>query len=106
MARTWLSALACLFMLFGTQRLEAQGQQAPVTFRTVTVVEGLQNAWSMAFLPGGDMLITERPGRLRVVRNGVLQPEPIAGTPPVRFQGQGGLLDVALHPQFATNQLI
>jgi glucose/arabinose dehydrogenase len=60
----------------------------------------------MAFLPNGDLLITERPGRLRVVRNGVLQPEPISGVPAVRARGQGGLLEVALHPDFASNQLV
>jgi glucose/arabinose dehydrogenase len=75
-------------------------------FRIVTVAEGLVNPWSMAFLPNGDLLITERPGRLRVVRNGVLQPEPISGVPAVRARGQGGLLEVALHPDFASNQLV
>jgi len=60
----------------------------------------------MAFLPNGDMLVTERPGRLRIVRSGVLQAEPIAGVPAVRAQGQGGLLEVALHPDFAQNRLI
>jgi glucose/arabinose dehydrogenase len=60
----------------------------------------------MAFLPNGDMLVTERPGRLRIVRSGVLQPEPIAGTPRVRYEGQGGLLEVALHPEFQSNQLL
>jgi glucose/arabinose dehydrogenase len=72
----------------------------------VNVAEGLVNPWSIAFLPDGDLLITERPGRLRVVRNGVLQPEPIAGVPEVRARGQGGLLEVALHPDFASNRLV
>ncbi|NIN34935.1 MAG: PQQ-dependent sugar dehydrogenase, partial [Gammaproteobacteria bacterium] len=58
------------------------------------------------FLPNGDMLITERPGRLRIVRNGVLDPEPIGGIPPVWFLGRAGLLDVALHPDFESNQLV
>lgn len=75
-------------------------------FRVVTVVEGLQNPWGMAFLPNGDILVTERPGRLRVVRNGTLDPRPVAGVPEVRAQGQGGLLDVALHPDFASNNLV
>jgi glucose/arabinose dehydrogenase len=75
-------------------------------YRVVTVVDGLQDPWSIAFLPSGDMLVTEKPGRLRIVRNGVLQPEPIAGTPEVWYQGQGGLLDVVLHPDFETNQLL
>ena len=75
-------------------------------YRVTTVVEALQDPWSIAWLPNGDMLVTERPGRLRVVRSGVLQPESIAGVPEVRYGGQGGLLDVVLHPDFASNQLI
>jgi glucose/arabinose dehydrogenase len=75
-------------------------------YRVVTVVSGLQDPWSIAFLPSGEMLVTEKPGRLRVVKNGVLRPEPIAGTPTVRYRGQGGLLEVALHPNFAANRLI
>ena len=62
--------------------------------------------WGMAFLPDGDMLITERPGRLRLVRDGTLDPAPIAGVPKVFASGQGGLLDVALDPAFAENQLV
>ena len=81
-----------------------QSESGP--YRIVTVVDGLQDPWSIAFLPGGEMLVTEKPGRLRIVRNGVLQPEPIAGTPEVRYQGQGGLLDVVLHPDFEANGLI
>ena len=65
---------------------------------------GLQNPWSLAFLPNGDMLVTEKPGRLRIVRNGLLDPQPIAGVPQVLAIGQGGLLEVALHPRFAENQ--
>jgi aldose sugar dehydrogenase len=89
--------------------LEAQSQlfraeRGP--YRVTTVVPELQDPWSMAWLPNGDMLVTERPGRLRVVRRGVLQPEPIAGIPRVRYGGQGGLLDVAPHPDFETNRLI
>jgi glucose/arabinose dehydrogenase len=75
-------------------------------FRVVTVAEGLENPWSMAFLPDGGILVTERPGRLRIIRSGQLQPEPIGGVPAVRAQGQGGLLDVVLHPDFANNRLV
>lgn len=75
-------------------------------YNVVTVVDGLQDPWSIAFLPGGEMLVTERPGQLRVVRNGVLDPEPVAGTPEVRYAGQGGLLDVVLHPDFESSRLI
>ena len=75
-------------------------------FRAVTVVTGLVNPWAMAFLPGGDLLVTERPGRLRRVRQGRLVEAPIAGVPAVVARGQGGLLDVALHPDFARNRLV
>jgi glucose/arabinose dehydrogenase len=67
----------------------------------------LSHPWSMAFLPDGDMLVTERPGRLRIFRNGELDPTPIAGIPEVSDAGQfTGLLEVALHPRFADNQQI
>jgi glucose/arabinose dehydrogenase len=75
-------------------------------FRVVSLVSGLVHPWSLAFLPGGDLLITERPGRLRVVRLGHLLEVPIAGVPVVAAVGQGGLLDVVLHPDFATNRLL
>lgn len=75
-------------------------------YRIVTVAEGLQNPWSIAFLPGGDILVTERPGRLRIVRNGRLLPTPVAGLPRIRAAGQGGLLDVVPHPAFASNRLV
>ena len=75
-------------------------------FRVVPLVSGLVHPWSLAFLPGGDLLITERPGRLRVVRLGHLLEVPIAGVPVVAAVGQGGLLDVVLHPDFATNRLL
>jgi glucose/arabinose dehydrogenase len=75
-------------------------------YRIVTVADGLVNPWSMAFLPNGDMLITERPGRLRIVRDGVLIPTPVAGVPEVLARGQGGLLDVVPHPNFSSNRLL
>ena len=72
------------------------------------VTKELDHPWGIAFLPDGDMLVTERPGRLRVIRKGVLDPTPIAGLPAIWSNpGQlGGLLDVALHPNFAQNRLI
>jgi glucose/arabinose dehydrogenase len=75
-------------------------------YRVVPVVSGLANPWSLTFLPNGDMLVTERRGRLRVVRNGKLDPQAIPGTPQVWAVGQGGLLEVLPHPQFAQNQLL
>ena len=74
--------------------------------RVVPVATGLSHPWSLAFLPDGSMLVTERAGRLRIIRNGVLDPDPIAGAPPVRAAVLGGLMDIALHPRFAENQLL
>jgi glucose/arabinose dehydrogenase len=78
--------------------------------RVVPVARGLVNPWSVTFLPdpsgGVTMLVTEREGRLRIVRNDVLDPKPVPGVPTVRTQGRSGLMDVVLHPQFATNRLI
>lgn len=75
-------------------------------YRVVTVAEGLEHPWSMAFLPNGDMLVTERPGRLRIVRNGRLLPDAVQGLPEVRAGGQGGLMEVMPHPDFASNRLL
>jgi aldose sugar dehydrogenase len=72
----------------------------------LVVTKGLNQPWSMAFLPNGSILVAERPGRLRIVRDGVLDPKPIAGVPQVRAQGLQGLMDIALHPRFNENKLI
>jgi glucose/arabinose dehydrogenase len=74
--------------------------------RVVVMTSRLQQPWSMAFLPDGDILVTERPGRLRVIRSGVLDPAPVAGVPEVRADGLQGLMDVALHPRFAENKWV
>ncbi|MCC8429279.1 PQQ-dependent sugar dehydrogenase [Reyranella aquatilis] len=66
----------------------------------------LEQPWGMAFLPDGRILITERPGRLRIFANGRLERAPVGGLPKVYARGQGGLLDVCLHPGFARNSLI
>ncbi len=75
-------------------------------FKATTVLEGLERPWSMAWLPDGAMLITERPGRLRIVRNQTLDPNPIAGVPEVFAVNQGGLMDVSVHPNFQKNRLV
>jgi len=75
-------------------------------FRVTTIAKGLDHPWSVAFLPDGRLLITERAGRLRLFRNGTLSPKPIAGVPPVVASGQGGLFDVLLHPRFAENRFL
>ena len=71
-----------------------------------TLVRGLVHPWSMAFLPNGDMLVTERAGRLRLISEGQLLEEPVTGLPNIRQHGQGGLLDIALHPDFHENRTI
>jgi glucose/arabinose dehydrogenase len=88
--------------------------EAPLEFNTaevmrirvVPVARGLVHPWSLAFLPDGTMLVTEKDGRLRIIRDGVLDPKPVPGVPEVRVQGRSGLLDVVLHPQFAANRLL
>ncbi|MEX0959379.1 MAG: PQQ-dependent sugar dehydrogenase [Burkholderiales bacterium] len=76
-------------------------------FRLVTLVEGLQNPWSMAFLPDGRMLVTERPGRLRIVSGDFkLDPNPVEGLPRITATGQGGLFDVVLHPDYKDNRWV
>ncbi|MEM7594436.1 MAG: PQQ-dependent sugar dehydrogenase [Cyanobacteria bacterium P01_A01_bin.83] len=71
-----------------------------------TIVEGLERPWGMAWLPDSSILITERPGRLRIVRNGQLDLQPISGVPEVFAVNHGGLLDIALHPDFEQNRLV
>ena len=82
-----------------TQIVNSQKQ----LFRPVIVAAGLEHPWSMAFLPDGRVLVTERPGRLRLIVNGRLQAAPVTGVPKVVARGQGGLLDVVLHPDYADN---
>ncbi|MBE9062818.1 PQQ-dependent sugar dehydrogenase [cf. Phormidesmis sp. LEGE 11477] len=77
--------------------------QSP-TPQPVTLVESLEHPWGITWLPDDTMLVTERPGRLRIIRDGVLDPTPVDGLPEVLNRGQGGLMDVSAHPQFAENQ--
>jgi glucose/arabinose dehydrogenase len=96
-------AAALIAQPTAAQVFSSEGQQ----FRAVTVSEGLEFPWSLAFLPDGRLLVTERPGRLRLVAaDGRLDPRPVEGVPAVAAVGQGGLLDVALHPDFAKNRQV
>ena len=74
--------------------------------RVSVVTKGLSHPWSLAFLPDGNILITERAGRLRIVRNGVLDQTPVAGLPQIKAQSLAGLMDLALHPRFNENKLV
>ena len=85
---------------------DAPERKLGVAFDVVTVTENLVNPWAVTFLPNGRMLVTERPGRLRLVGPDGTQSEPVTGMPPVDARGQGGLLDIALDPGFAANSLI
>ena len=79
---------------------------ANAAYRLTTLSRDLEQPWSIAFLPDGRLLITERPGRLRVFANGRLEKPPLAGVPKVYARGQAGLLDVCLHPDFARNRVL
>ncbi|RMG26743.1 MAG: PQQ-dependent sugar dehydrogenase, partial [Bacteroidetes bacterium] len=103
----WLLAIFMAFVS-GSACLAQNGRSELIrseklNFRLDTIVTGLKVPWGMAFLPNGDILVTERQGRLRLVQNGRLHPEPIKGVPEVWANGQGGLLDLELHPQYETN---
>ncbi len=107
MTRTLVASAVGMVLLTGNL---SAGQEvfksALHDFRLTTVADGLVNPWSMAWLPDGDMLIGERPGRLRIVRDGSLLPDPVPGVPAVFAEGQGGLFDVLPHPEFASNRLL
>ncbi|MDX1571953.1 MAG: PQQ-dependent sugar dehydrogenase, partial [Xanthomonadales bacterium] len=94
---TFLPLMACAS--------EHIGYSAYHDYRIVEVVDGLERPWSIAFLPSGEMLVTEKPGRLRVVRDGQLS-EPVSGLPEIYAEGQAGLLDVVPHPDFESNRLL
>jgi aldose sugar dehydrogenase len=80
----------------------AEGQD----IRVVVYARGLKRPWSQTWLPDGTMLVTERGGQVRAIRGGVLDPNPVAGTPAVRTGGLGGLMDIVLHPKFADNRYV
>jgi aldose sugar dehydrogenase len=81
------------------------GPEGQVPIRVEVVADGLEVPWAIGHLPGGDLLVTERPGRLRLVRDGVLQQAPVASLEAVLHVGEGGLLGLAVHPDFENNRL-
>ena len=85
---------------------QAPGRETPVSFRVETVVGQLEVPWSIVWTPDGRLLFTERPGRVRIFQNGTLAPKPILTVPDVAPSGEGGLMSLALHPQFATNHFV
>ena len=107
MIRTAVACATVAWMLAASQTAAQEVQRSAYhDFRAVPVVDGLDVPWSITWLPDGDMLVTERPGRLRIVRDGTLLPDPVPGVPEVVARGQGGLFDVLPHPDFETNRLL
>jgi len=98
--------LLLLLLAFSTAALAQSHRSDEHSFRLVRIAGDLQQPWSLAFLPDGRILVAEKPGRLRIVSQGKLEPQPVAGVPQVALHGQGGLHDVALHPQYERNQLV
>jgi aldose sugar dehydrogenase len=90
----------------GAGEVESSPSDASVQFRVETVAGNLQVPWAIAFTPDGRLLFTERPGRVRVIENGRLRAEPLATIADVEPSGESGLMDLSLHPQFATNHLL
>lgn len=95
-------AAAAFLLALTTPFSAAQAQD----YRLEALVDGLDMPWGLAFLPNGDMLVTELTGDLRVIRNGKLVVEPVANVPTSTYGGQGGLMDIVLHPQFERNRLV
>jgi len=101
MARFLVTVVALIALPFSVAQAQFGGPSHEI--RVVTVVEGLQNPWSMAWLPNGDMLVTERGGSIQTVRDGRLLQEPMANVPAVLASAQGGLFDIVLHPDYESN---
>lgn len=109
MSKRTLIGLALTISLSGALAGAALAQEpaaASANYRIVPIVEGLDHPWSLTFLPGGSILVVELSGQVRLLKDGALSPDPIAGVPPVFFRSQGGLFDVVLHPNFETNRLV
>ncbi len=108
--RIALPLLAALVLPFASASAQQDGRtyrSELQSFRVVTIAQGLDHPWSLAFLPDGRKLVTERDGRLRIIgADGKLEPDAVRGVPKVVARGQGGLLDVVPHPRFAENALI
>ncbi|WKZ57143.1 MAG: PQQ-dependent sugar dehydrogenase [Bdellovibrionota bacterium] len=117
MKKIWLLAVVASLIsasLFAQVWTQAPTGPVPISntvpeasgYRIESYIQGLEHPWSLAFLPDGRILVTERPGRLRVINGAKLEAAPIGGTPKVFASGQGGLLDVSAHPRFHENSII
>lgn len=104
-AARWLAIpLSLMLLSLAACAAEPTPGSGSAAYRVLPLADGLSHPWGMAFLPDGGILISERPGRLRIFRDGVLLPDPVPGLPPIAVSGQGGLLDLALHPDFERNR--
>lgn len=100
------AAIGLLLLVMSTLAVAQEFSSRHHRMKLTVVADGLENPWALAFLPDGDILVSERPGRLRIIRDGILLPNPVQGLPQIRATGQGGLLDLLPHPDFATNHLL
>lgn len=101
-----LAALASITPVFAAAQRSPTSESSTADVQVTSVAQGLEHPWGFVFLPDGRMLVTERPGRLRIVEQNAELSEPLTGVPEVYARGQGGLLDVALSPGFAKDQLV
>ena len=108
--RNWSLKIAAAIMvgagfmnLTSVDSSDKKSANAEDNYQVDTVATGLTMPWASALLPNGDLLVTERVGKLRLVRNGVLDPQEITGLPEILYKGQGGLLDINLHPDYSKN---
>lgn len=99
--KAYVCAAICALVIIGSSTTSRASD-----YTLHTLAEGLAFPWSLVFLPDGDILVTEREGRLRVIRDGQLLPEAVTGVPDTYAVGQGGLMDIRLHPDFAENRLV
>ena len=104
--RRFVATAATALAAPAVARAQETLKSAKASYRLVTLSKDLEQPWGLAFLPDGRILITERPGRLRVFANGKLERRPLRGVPKVYARGQGGLLDICLHPNFAQNRVL
>lgn len=101
-----LLVITLLYQLCSCKSNSQPSEIAPnnTSIQYVEVVDGLKNPWGMAFLPNGDILVTEKDGEIRIVRAGKLLDQKVEGVPEIYVRGQGGLLDIELHPDFENNR--
>lgn len=106
MSKLFSTILLIPTLMISTAAANDRDQIESGPFVIETVAEGLAFPWSLAFLPDGSMLVTEREGRIRIIKDGALQPEPVRGTPEAYVKSQGGYFDIVLHPDYSQNKIV